>query len=81
MCPYGSLCVPMGPIVSLWVPTCPHIRCRPPPRPEERRFAVFSLAMGPDGREVWGGANDGCLYGYDREVQRRVLRVRAGGDP
>uniref|UniRef100_A0A8V0XLV0 DDB1 and CUL4 associated factor 11 n=1 Tax=Gallus gallus TaxID=9031 RepID=A0A8V0XLV0_CHICK len=49
-------------------------------RPEERRFAVFSLAMGPDGREVWGGANDGCLYGYDREVQRRVLRVAAHDD-
>ncbi|KAI6061508.1 DDB1- and CUL4-associated factor 11 isoform X1 [Aix galericulata] len=50
-------------------------------RPEERRFAVFSLAVGPDGREVLGGANDGCVYVYDREVQRRVLRVSptAGG--
>uniref|UniRef100_A0A663F5M1 DDB1 and CUL4 associated factor 11 n=1 Tax=Aquila chrysaetos chrysaetos TaxID=223781 RepID=A0A663F5M1_AQUCH len=49
-------------------------------RPEERRFAVFSLAVGPDGREVVGGANDGCLYIYDREVQRRVLRVEAHED-
>ncbi|XP_068025753.1 LOW QUALITY PROTEIN: DDB1- and CUL4-associated factor 11 [Melanerpes formicivorus] len=49
-------------------------------RPEERRFAVFSLAVGPDGREVLGGANDGCLYVYDRQVQRRVLRVQAHGD-
>ncbi|XP_074424188.1 DDB1- and CUL4-associated factor 11 isoform X4 [Larus michahellis] len=49
-------------------------------RPEERRFAVFSLAVGPDGREVVGGANDGCLYVYDREVQRRTLRVEAHED-
>ncbi|KAM6188365.1 LOW QUALITY PROTEIN: DDB1- and CUL4-associated factor 11 [Sarcoramphus papa] len=49
-------------------------------RPEERRFAVFSLAVGPDGREVLGGANDGCLYVYDREVQRRTLRVEAHED-
>ncbi|GAB0206288.1 DDB1- and CUL4-associated factor 11 [Grus japonensis] len=47
---------------------------------KERRFAVFSLAVGPDGREVVGGANDGCLYVYDREVQRRVLRVEAHED-
>ncbi|XP_014817772.1 PREDICTED: DDB1- and CUL4-associated factor 11, partial [Calidris pugnax] len=51
-----------------------------PLRPEERRFAVFSLAVGPDGREVVGGANDGCLYVYDREVQRRILRVEAHED-
>ncbi|XP_071885888.1 DDB1- and CUL4-associated factor 11 [Anas platyrhynchos] len=49
-------------------------------RPEERRFAVFSLAVGPDGREVLGGANDGCVYVYDREAQRRVLRVPAHED-
>lgn len=67
---------------EMWVPAprCPAPLPHPPlpspaPRPEERRFAVFSLAVGPDGREVVGGANDGCLYIYDREVQRRVLRV------
>ncbi|XP_014749461.1 PREDICTED: DDB1- and CUL4-associated factor 11 [Sturnus vulgaris] len=49
-------------------------------RPEERRFAVFSLAVGPDGREVMGGANDGCVYVYDREAQRRVLRLPAHED-
>ncbi|XP_064331499.1 LOW QUALITY PROTEIN: DDB1- and CUL4-associated factor 11 [Phalacrocorax carbo] len=49
-------------------------------RPEEHRFAVFSLAVGPGGREVVGGANDGCLYVYDRELQRRVLRVAAHED-
>ncbi|XP_058709124.1 DDB1- and CUL4-associated factor 11, partial [Poecile atricapillus] len=49
-------------------------------RPEERRFAVFSLAVGPDGRDVVGGANDGCLYVYDRQAQERVLRVPAHED-
>ncbi|XP_077646026.1 DDB1- and CUL4-associated factor 11 [Lonchura striata] len=49
-------------------------------RPEDRRFAVFSLAVGPDGRDVMGGANDGCVYVYDREAQRRVERVPAHED-
>uniref|UniRef100_A0A672URD4 WD repeat domain 23 n=1 Tax=Strigops habroptila TaxID=2489341 RepID=A0A672URD4_STRHB len=49
-------------------------------RPEERRFAVFSLAVGPDGREVLGGGSDGCIYLYDREVQRRTLKVEAHED-
>nr|XP_021406482.1 DDB1- and CUL4-associated factor 11-like [Lonchura striata domestica] len=49
-------------------------------RPEDRRFAVFSLAVGPDGRDVMGGANDGCVYVYDREAQRRVERVRKRGE-
>ncbi|XP_051631615.1 LOW QUALITY PROTEIN: DDB1- and CUL4-associated factor 11-like, partial [Manacus candei] len=49
-------------------------------RPEEKRFAVFSLAVGPDGRDVVGGANDGCVYVYDREAQRRVLRFPAHED-
>ncbi|KAM8985891.1 DDB1- and CUL4-associated factor 11 [Ara ararauna] len=49
-------------------------------RPEERRFAVFSVAVGPDGREVLGGGSDGCVYLYDREVQRRTLRVEAHED-
>ncbi|XP_058679180.1 DDB1- and CUL4-associated factor 11 [Ammospiza caudacuta] len=49
-------------------------------RPEDRRFAVFSLAVGPDGRDVMGGANDGCVYVYDRQAQRRVERVPAHED-
>ncbi|XP_069735147.1 DDB1- and CUL4-associated factor 11-like [Phaenicophaeus curvirostris] len=44
-------------------------------RPPDRRFALFSLAVGPGGQEVWGGANNGCVYVYDRGGQRRVLRV------
>ncbi|XP_069737569.1 DDB1- and CUL4-associated factor 11-like [Phaenicophaeus curvirostris] len=31
-------------------------------RPPDRRFALFSLAVGPGGQEVWGGANNGCVY-------------------
>ncbi|XP_053909083.1 DDB1- and CUL4-associated factor 11 [Cuculus canorus] len=46
-------------------------------RPPERRFALFSLAVGQGGHEVFGGANDGCVYAYDRGAQRRVLRVEA----
>ncbi|XP_036096759.1 DDB1- and CUL4-associated factor 11 isoform X4 [Molossus molossus] len=43
-------------------------------RPDERRFAVFSIAVSSDGREVLGGANDGCLYVFDREQNRRTLQ-------
>ncbi|XP_068854677.1 DDB1- and CUL4-associated factor 11 [Aphelocoma coerulescens] len=49
-------------------------------RPPERRFAVFALAVAPDGREVLAAANDGCVYVYDRQAQRRVLRVPAHED-
>ncbi|XP_071588913.1 LOW QUALITY PROTEIN: DDB1- and CUL4-associated factor 11 [Heliangelus exortis] len=48
--------------------------------PPERRFAVFSLAVGPGGCEVLGGGSDGCVYGYDRGAQRRVLRFPAHDD-
>ncbi|XP_030826743.1 DDB1- and CUL4-associated factor 11, partial [Camarhynchus parvulus] len=48
--------------------------------PRTGRFAVFSLAVGPDGRDVMGGANDGCVYVYDRQAQRRVERVPAHED-
>ncbi|XP_053553072.1 DDB1- and CUL4-associated factor 11-like, partial [Bombina bombina] len=42
--------------------------------PSERRFAVFSLTVSSDGREVLGGANDGCVYVYDREQNLRTLK-------
>uniref|UniRef100_A0A8C2LKW0 DDB1- and CUL4-associated factor 11 n=1 Tax=Cricetulus griseus TaxID=10029 RepID=A0A8C2LKW0_CRIGR len=49
-------------------------------RPEERRFAVFSIAVSSDGREVLGGANDGCLYVFDREQNRRTLQIESHED-
>ncbi|KAK2510306.1 hypothetical protein Q9233_017873 [Columba guinea] len=44
-------------------------------RPRERRFAIFSLAVAPGGGAVLGGANDGCIYGYDLGAMRRVLKA------
>ncbi|XP_013924550.1 PREDICTED: DDB1- and CUL4-associated factor 11 [Thamnophis sirtalis] len=44
-------------------------------RPDERRFAVFSLAVSSDGREVLGGANYGCVYVFDMEQNKRTLKV------
>ncbi|XP_072566921.1 DDB1- and CUL4-associated factor 11 isoform X2 [Paramormyrops kingsleyae] len=48
--------------------------------PEGRRFCVFSLAASSDGKEVLGGANDGCLYVFDRELNRRTLKIDAHED-
>ncbi|XP_016061344.1 PREDICTED: DDB1- and CUL4-associated factor 11 isoform X3 [Miniopterus natalensis] len=49
-------------------------------RPDERRFAVFSITVSSDGREVLGGANDGCLYVFDREQNRRTLQIESHED-
>uniref|UniRef100_A0AAR2LW60 DDB1- and CUL4-associated factor 11 n=1 Tax=Pygocentrus nattereri TaxID=42514 RepID=A0AAR2LW60_PYGNA len=48
--------------------------------PEERRFCVFSLAASTDGKEILGGANDGCLYVFDREQNKRTLKIDAHED-
>ncbi|XP_063769705.1 DDB1- and CUL4-associated factor 11 isoform X2 [Pseudophryne corroboree] len=48
--------------------------------PSDRRFAVFSLTVSCDGREVLGGANDGCVYVYDREQNRRTLKISSHED-
>lgn len=48
--------------------------------PAERRFAVFSITVSSDGREVLGGANDGCLYVYDREQNQRTLKIESHED-
>uniref|UniRef100_A0A8C8GPK6 DDB1- and CUL4-associated factor 11 n=1 Tax=Oncorhynchus tshawytscha TaxID=74940 RepID=A0A8C8GPK6_ONCTS len=48
-------------------------------RPPER-FCVFSLAASTDGKEILGGANDGCLYVFDREQNRRTLKIDAHED-
>ncbi|XP_054848502.1 DDB1- and CUL4-associated factor 11 isoform X1 [Eublepharis macularius] len=49
-------------------------------RPEERRFAVFSLTVSSDGREVLGGANDGCVYVFDMEQKKRTLKIESHED-
>ncbi|NP_001080744.1 DDB1 and CUL4 associated factor 11 L homeolog [Xenopus laevis] len=49
-------------------------------RPSERRFAVFSITVSSDGREVLGGANDGCVYVYDREQNVRTLKIASHED-
>ncbi|XP_066578945.1 DDB1- and CUL4-associated factor 11 [Amia ocellicauda] len=48
--------------------------------PDERRFCVFSLTVSSDGREILGGANDGCLYVFDREQNKRTLKIDAHED-
>lgn len=41
-----------------------------------RRFCIFSVVFSSDGREILGGANDGCLYIYDRHRHERTHKVR-----
>uniref|UniRef100_A0A672GJF4 Uncharacterized protein n=1 Tax=Salarias fasciatus TaxID=181472 RepID=A0A672GJF4_SALFA len=48
--------------------------------PDERRFSVFSLAASTDGKEILGGANDGCLYVFDLEQNKRTLKIDAHED-
>ncbi|KAK3086710.1 hypothetical protein FSP39_022349 [Pinctada imbricata] len=45
-----------------------------PLNPGDRSFAIFSLTFSSDNKEILGGANDGCLYVYDRESNNRILR-------
>lgn len=45
--------------------------------PNDRRFCIFSVQFSADGRDVLGGANDGCLYVYDRECNQQSLRIPA----
>ncbi|XP_011264548.1 DDB1- and CUL4-associated factor 11 isoform X2 [Camponotus floridanus] len=42
--------------------------------PIDRRFCVFSIVFSYDGREIFGGANNGYIYIYDRECNRQILR-------
>ncbi|XP_069113870.1 DDB1- and CUL4-associated factor 11-like [Argopecten irradians] len=48
--------------------------------PGEHSFCIFSLTFSYDNREILGGANDGCLYVYDRESNQRTLRIDAHED-
>lgn len=44
--------------------------------PNDRRFCIFSVVFSSDGKDILGGANDRCLYVYDRECNQQSLRVR-----
>ncbi|XP_018566503.1 DDB1- and CUL4-associated factor 11 isoform X2 [Anoplophora glabripennis] len=42
-----------------------------------RRFCVFSVVFSSDGKELLGGANDGCLYIYDLQRHGSTLKIPA----
>lgn len=42
---------------------------------EESRFACFSVSVSYDGHYALAGANDGCIYLYDRHSDKLTLRV------
>ena len=44
-------------------------------RPQNHRFACFSVKFSHDNREVLAGANDGAIYVYDRSLAYRTLRI------
>ena len=41
------------------------------------RYNVITLFLL---REILGGANDGCLYVYDREINKQTSRIQAHKD-
>ncbi|KAK7576357.1 hypothetical protein V9T40_012643 [Parthenolecanium corni] len=47
---------------------------------EESRFACFSVSVSYDGHYALAGANDGCIYLYDRHSDKLTLRLRAHGE-
>lgn len=51
-----------------------------PLMPGDHSFAIFSMTFSSDNTEILGGANDGCLYVYDREQNRRTLKINAHDD-
>lgn len=48
--------------------------------PDDRRFCIFSLRFSQDGSEILGGANDECIYVYDRESRNRTLKIKSHED-
>ncbi|XP_015789534.1 DDB1- and CUL4-associated factor 11 isoform X2 [Tetranychus urticae] len=44
-------------------------------QPNDRLFCIFSLRFSQDGREIIGGANDECIYIFDRETNMRTHRI------
>lgn len=48
--------------------------------PGDHSFAIFSLMFSSDNKEILGGANDGNIYVYDREVNQRTWKIDAHDD-
>ncbi|GFN89835.1 Ddb1- and cul4-associated factor 11 [Plakobranchus ocellatus] len=48
--------------------------------PGEHSFCIFSLMFSSDNQEILGGANDGHIYVYDRELHKRTLKIHAHDD-
>jgi len=48
--------------------------------PDDRQFCIFSVSFSCDSKELLGGANDGHLYLYDREINRQSGRIDAHED-
>ncbi|BFZ19688.1 hypothetical protein BsWGS_22728 [Bradybaena similaris] len=45
--------------------------------PGDHSFCIFSLMFSSDNKEILGGANDGHLYVFDRELNKRTLKIDA----
>ncbi|XP_012938575.1 DDB1- and CUL4-associated factor 11 isoform X2 [Aplysia californica] len=48
--------------------------------PGDHSFCIFSLMFSYDNKEILGGANDGNIYVYDREANKRTLKIDAHDD-
>lgn len=48
--------------------------------PDDARFCAFSIKFSQDNREILAGANDACIYVYDRGSNQRTLRVHGHED-
>lgn len=48
-----------------------------PLAPDDIQFCIFSVAFSADDKELLGGANDGCIYIYDRGSDQRTNQILA----
>lgn len=48
--------------------------------PDDSRFCAFSIKFSHDNKEILAGANDACLYVYDRGSDQRTVRIQAHED-
>nr|XP_006811903.1 PREDICTED: DDB1- and CUL4-associated factor 11-like [Saccoglossus kowalevskii] len=48
--------------------------------PEGDRFCAFSVQFSSDSKEIVAGANDGCMYIFDREQNKRTLKIETHED-